>query len=186
MRVRQLKGTCQNCKQCFHIKCLKDIIDDIVFGKTCYIRPAEKMTMHDDRRKNCYDNLRSHIVKSGPKILHRNVNGFLSKIDMIRDMFDSLNKNINVFGVKDSKLNSTIIDTEVHINGYVGIQRDRTSGAGGGEVVFVRDDLNLQRRTDLENQMIEADSLALVICKILKVNSRLFYIPTPKLISIKI
>ena len=118
------------------------------------------MTMHDDRRKNCYDNLRSHIVKSGPKILHQNVNGLLSKIDMIRDMFDSLNKNINVFGVKDSKLNSTIIDTEVHINGYVGIQRDRTSGAGGGEVAFVRDDLNLQRRTDLENQMIEADSLA--------------------------
>lgn len=84
IRLRQLKGTCQNCKLCFHIKCLKESIDDIVFCKTCYIRPAEEMTMYDDWRKDCYDNLRSYIVKSGLKILHQNVNGLPSKIEMFR------------------------------------------------------------------------------------------------------
>jgi exonuclease III len=53
-------------------------------------------------------------------------------------------------GVTESKLNSTTLDSEVRINGYFGIWRDRTSGAGGGVIVFVRDDLNFQRPTDLE------------------------------------
>ena len=56
-----------------------------------------------------------------------------------------------------------IIDTKVQIDGYVGIRRDRISGAGGGVVAFVRDDLNFQRRTDLENHMIEGVWLELFV-----------------------
>ena len=136
IKRRQLKGTCQNCKLCFHIKCLKESANDILFCKTCYIRPAEEM--NDDRYdgKDCHDNLRSYIAKSGLKILHQNVNGLLSNIDMIRDILDSLNRNIHVFGVTESKLNPTIIDTEVQIDGYVAMRGDRTSGAGGRVVTF--------------------------------------------------
>ena len=91
------------------------------------------------------------------------MNGLLSKTDMIREMFDSLNTNIHILGVTESKLNSTTLDTEVQINGYFGIWRDRTSGAGGGVIVFVRDDLNFQRPTDLENQLTEAVWLELFV-----------------------
>ena len=91
------------------------------------------------------------------------MNGILSKIDMIQEMFDSLNNNIHVLGVTESKLNSTILDAEVRINGYVGIRYDRTSGAGGWVIAFVRDDINFQRQTDLENQSIEAVWLELFV-----------------------
>ena len=59
--------------------------------------------MTDDRYdgKDCHDNLRSYIAKSGLKILHQNVNGLLSNIDMIRDILDSPNRNIHVFGVTE-------------------------------------------------------------------------------------
>ena len=166
IRRNQLKGTCQNCKQCFHIKCLKENVNDTMFCNTCYIRPTEPIeeTRHDDRQSDCYDNLRSYIAKTGLKILHQNVNGLLSKIDMIREMFDSLNNNIHVLGVTESKLNSTILDAEVRINGYVGIRHDRTSiGGGGGVIAFVHDDINFQRRTDLENQSTEAVWLELFV-----------------------
>ena len=92
-----------------------------MFCNTCYIRPTEPIeeTRHDDRQSDCYDNLRSYIAKTGLKILHQNVNGLLSKIDMIREMFDSLNNNIHVLGVTESKLNSTILDAEVRIHELV-------------------------------------------------------------------
>ena len=166
IRRNQLKGTCQNCKQCFHIKCLKENVNDTMFCNTCYIRPTEPIeeTRHDDRQSDCYDNLRSYIAKTGLKILHQNVNGLLSKIDIIREMFDSLNNNIHVLSVTESKLNSTILDAEVRINGYVGIRHDRTSrGGGGGMIAFVHDDINFQRRTDLENQSTEAVWLELFV-----------------------
>ena len=37
--------------------------------------------------------------------------------------------------------------------GYHIVRKDRKSGKGGGVVVFIRDDLKWQRRTDLENEM---------------------------------
>jgi hypothetical protein len=93
-----------------------------VFCNTCYIRPTEPIeeTRHDDRQNDSYDNLRSYIAKTGLiKILHQNVNGLLSKIDMIREMFYNLNNNIHVLGVTESKLNSTILDAEVRIHELV-------------------------------------------------------------------
>ena len=93
-----------------------------MFCNTCYIRPTEPIeeTRHDDRQNDSYDNLRSYIAKTGLiKILHQNVNGLLSKIDMIREMFYNLNNNIHVLGVTESKLNSTILDAEVRIHELV-------------------------------------------------------------------
>ena len=64
---------------------------------------------------------------------------------------------------KDWRMFLTCVVNTVSINGYVGIRHDRTSGAGGGVIAFVLDDINFQRRTDLENQSIEAVWLELFV-----------------------
>ena len=57
---------------------------------------------------------------------------------------------------KDWRMFLTCVVNTISINGYVAIRHDRTSGAGGGVIAFVLDNINFQRRTDLENQSIEA------------------------------
>ncbi len=87
------------------------------------------------------------------KLLHHNVNDLLLKIEMIRKSFDSLNNNNHVLGITHTKLNSAILDNEVQIDGFVGIRCDYISCAGGGAITFIREDPNLQRRTDLKTQV---------------------------------
>ena len=126
--------------------------DEDLYCRVCHIQPEETGQTNND----CYKELQSLITNRGLKILHQNVNGLLSKINAIRLLLDSQNKNILIFGITESKLDLSISDTEIRIDGYTGVRYDRRNGAGGGVYVYIRDDLNFQRRTDLESQFIEA------------------------------
>ena len=108
------------------MKCLQKNVDDTAFCNTYNIQSIDPIdeTTYDDREKDCYDNLRSYIAKSGLKILHQNHNGLLSKIDMIREVFYSFNKNIHFWGLTESKLTPIVLNAEVEINGYAGILYD--------------------------------------------------------------
>ncbi|XP_057296255.1 uncharacterized protein LOC130625211 [Hydractinia symbiolongicarpus] len=67
--------------------------------------------------------------KRGFKLLHLNVNGLFGKIDQIRD---------------------TLF---ISIEGYRTVRKDRKTGIGGGVIVYIRDDLEWQRRFDLESDI---------------------------------
>ena len=155
IKRNQLKGRCQNCKLCFHGKCLKDNFNDSLVCNTYYIQQSND-EQQQQNGNDCYDELRSYTLKKGLKILHQYVNGLLSKISLICALCDIQNKNIHFLGITESKLNSSILDTKIQINGHVGIRENRKSRSGGGVLVYIRDDLNFQRRTDLENQSVEA------------------------------
>ena len=65
-------------------------------------------------------------------------------------------RHIHVLGITETKLDNNILDSEITIDGYTVIRRDRISGLGGGVCMFIRDDLNWDRRYDLECDEIEA------------------------------
>jgi exonuclease III len=152
IRRNQLKAKFKTCCEYFHAKCMIENFDEDLYCRVCHIQPEET----GQTKKYCYKELQWLITNRGLKILHQNVNGLLSKINAIRWLLDSQNKTIHIFGITESKLDLSISDTEIRIDGYTGVRYDRKNGAGGGVYVYIRDDLNFQRRTDLESQFIEA------------------------------
>ena len=91
----QIKAKCKTCGVYYHAKCMKENFGEDIYCRLCYIYPEESQYTNND----CYNELRSLMINRGLKILHQNVNGLLSKIDAIRLLCGSQNKNIHVFGV---------------------------------------------------------------------------------------
>ena len=102
-----------------------------------------------------YDKLKDFFLTRGLKILHQNVNG-LVKISAVDILLKEANGNIDIFAIKETHLHHEIRDGELISNGYVFVRKDRSTGSGGGVGCFIREDLNWQRRTDLEKEDIEA------------------------------
>ena len=59
-------------------------------------------------------------------------------------------------GVTETHLNSVIDSSLLSVDGYTFISKDRTSSAGGGVGSYIRNELNWERRSDLETPEIEA------------------------------
>lgn len=68
-------------------------------------------------------------------------------------------------GITESHLNNSHVDTRLQIDGYKLIRNDRRKGKGGGVCVYMRDDMNWQRRHDLEREDNESIWLELFIKK---------------------
>ena len=77
---------------------------------------------HDDSKWNIFK-------KQGLHILHLNVNSLLPKIDEIR--FIPKQTNASIIGISESKLDSSILDSEVDIVGYDIIRIGRARRRGG-------------------------------------------------------
>ena len=60
-----------------------------------------------------------------------------------------------MIGVTETWLNSTVLDSEICISGYLTKRKDRSTD--GGEVcVYIRYDVAYIRRTDLNSDTVEA------------------------------
>ena len=62
-------------------------------------------------------------------------------------MLHDSDRSIRALGITESKLNNSVGDVELHIEGYV---KDRNTGSGDGVCLYLRNDLSWQRQTDLE------------------------------------
>ena len=102
-----------------------------------------------------FKTLLSYLKPRGLKILHQNVNGIISKIDKVKILLGETRKNVQILCITETKLNKHILDSEISVDGYIIVRRDRHSGPGGGVCMFIRNDLNWQRRNDLECETIE-------------------------------
>ena len=65
----------------------------------------------------------------GLHFCHLNINSFLSKIDELKDITNYIRPAI--FGITESKLDSSDIKAEVNINGSSIIRNDRNRNGGG-------------------------------------------------------
>jgi len=97
----------------------------------------------------------------GLHFIHLNINSILSKIDELRLI--ALKSNAAVIGITESKLDESVLDGEVEIDGYIPLRADR-SRQGGGVVCYIRHDLPFNR-IDLYSEDIEHIFLDLLLPK---------------------
>ena len=67
--------------------------------------------------------------KRGLHIIHLNINSLLPKIDEIRHIAKS--SNLSVIGLSETKLDDSVFDAKINIEGYTTIRSDRNRHEGG-------------------------------------------------------
>ena len=82
------------------------------------------------------------------KIKAFTINSLLDKIDQLRSIAEK-NKPA-IIGITESKIDNTVTDTEIKIQGYTPIRNDRTRH-GGGVVVYIKEGIGFNRR-DFSNE----------------------------------
>lgn len=88
----------------------------------------------------------------GFRIGHINIQGINNKIDQVRLLLESEINQIHIMGISETKLNSVHPETAFTINGFQKpFRRDRVGNSGGGILVYVKDGVWCNRRSDLEH-----------------------------------
>ena len=88
--------------------------------------------------------------KRGLQMIHLNINSVLSKIEELRVV--ARKSKAAVIGVTESKLDATVLDGEVNIDGYEVIRSDRNRH-GGGVACYVRNDISFNVRSDFSDEI---------------------------------
>ena len=104
---------------------------------------------------------------------HLNVNSLLSKIDKLRDITNHIRPAI--LGITEAKLDSSVTNAEVDINGYSIIRNDRNRN-GGGVACYIRNDLCFNIKNIFSNS-IEHVFFEILIRKVKPIAIRIFYRP---------
>mgnify|MGYP001792126289 FL=1 len=76
--------------------------------------------------------------QKGLHFIHLNINSLLSKIDELREI--AKNSNAAVIGITETKVDSSIFDSEIEIEGYSLLRNDRNRH-GGGVACYVRSNM---------------------------------------------
>ena len=104
-----------------------------------------------------------NVTKSGLTLVHLNIQHILPKIDEIKHTLANCKNVINVIGFSETFLGESHLNTEIHINGYNCVRRDRPNGKGGGLLVYVQESLDFIHRPDLQKAQIEAIWIEVVL-----------------------
>ena len=123
----------------YHLKCLESSFD---INRTC---------------KQCFVGMNGFINNSGVKIVHQNIRSLLPKIDELRLLISSVQSKIDLITLSETWLTDDVSESEVNIEGYTFHRRDRGSKEKGeGLEIYVRINLSVNRRFDLEQSNIES------------------------------
>ena len=87
--------------------------------------------------------------KRGLHLIHLNINSIVSKIDELRII--TKKSRASVIGITESKLDETILDEEIDIDGYELARSDRNRH-GGGVVCYIRNDISFNVRGDISSE----------------------------------
>ena len=90
----------------------------------------------------------------GLKLLHLNVRGLLSNFTNLQKFIHD-NKSIDIFAVTETHINDNSEEKLFIITNYSFIAKSRSTGKGGGVGIYVKNNLEFERRTDLEGKTCE-------------------------------
>ena len=76
-------------------------------------------------------------------------------------------KKIHLYGFSETHTNSTVTNSELDVSVYKIERKDRTNGVHGEALCYIREDINYQRRDDLE-----VDGLEVIWIEVFIPNSR--------------
>ena len=85
-----------------------------------------------------------------------NIASLVLHIDELRIMM--VDQTLDILALNETRLDSTISDNLVHIEGYIIIRRDRNR-SGGGVCIYLRSNINYRLRADLNNERFEILSI---------------------------
>ena len=83
-------------------------------------------------------------------LIHLSINSVLSKINRLRII--TINSRASVIGITESKLNRTVLDGEINIDGYELVRSDQNRH-GSGMASYVRNDISFNLRCDFSNEI---------------------------------
>ena len=127
--------------------------------------PSQSLQGNDDKFEPFH--------KCGLHFLHINVNSLLLKISELRDIVGHIKPAI--LEITESKLDSSVSDQEVNINGY-SILRSYRNRNGRGVACYIRADLRFNSRTVFSNP-IEHVFFYLLITKVKPILIDIFHRP---------
>ena len=82
-------------------------------------------------------------------------NGIEKKFDYLKLFLSENSKHIHMFGLSETHTNDSVLDAELSVPGFLLERKDRHAGKSGGVSLYVRDDLQYQRRFDLEDVSLD-------------------------------
>ena len=92
----------------------------------------------------------------GFRMGHINIQGVSNKIGQVRLLLESDSNHIHVLGLSETKLNAMHLESFFQVTGFQKpFRRDREINSGGGLLVYVKDGICANRRTDLEHENLE-------------------------------
>ena len=88
-----------------------------------------------------------------------NITSLLKHIDELHVFLND--QNINVLALNETRLNESISDQDVKVQGYDIIRHDRSTNGrfGGGVCFYIRSNISYSVRTDLDSQLLEIISI---------------------------
>jgi hypothetical protein len=95
----------------------------------------------------------------GFRIAHLNITSLPKYIDQLRTYL--VNKPVDIFTINETRLDESINDVEVNIEGYNLYRRDRCRH-GGGVAIYTRDVLNVREMSPFVPENIEAVCLEII------------------------
>ena len=173
---------CSNCNLATHKKCvqiqfsdsskflcqrcsLPDLnIDPSIFpfsgvnGLDELNNPTNITTEHENSLNSNLENIEEnteseiwqHFKKRGLHMIHININSLVNKIHELR--FIAQKSNPTIIGITESKLDQTILDSEICIDGYSIFRSDRTRN-GGGVVMYVNKNIGAKERVNFSKEI---------------------------------
>ena len=88
----------------------------------------------------------------GLKIANLNINSLFKHIDELR--INMADQTIDILGINETKLDSSVSQHFISLEGYTCVSRDRNR-FGGGVGFYIRNSINFQVRSDLNKDDIE-------------------------------
>ena len=104
----------------------------------------------------------------GLRVASLNVNSMVKHIDELRILLES--KPTDILLINESKIDDTVPDNEIYINGYNIIRNDRNRN-GGGVIMYLGQSLSFTERNDLV-----PDSLEMICVEIKKPYNKSFLV----------
>ena len=151
---------CNNCQSLYHRTCYNEVKLGDNFCKLCISKQLPFFTCEIDDELEIEDivisqapeNIFECFKSKGLHFIHINARSMLHKLPELQYIAQIANPAI--IAISETWLDESVTDSEVKIDGYNIIRRDRVTHAGG-VCIYVRDKIGYNARKDLQNDTLE-------------------------------